>query len=211
MSLAELVVTAVRLEGRTKAEVAGDYGVSPRWVYELCRRFDRDGEAGLLPRSRRPRTSPTKTLETLEDEIVSIRKELADQGLDAGAATVAVHLERHHGAEAVPSVATIWRIRDSDADRPVRGGVRFSIVGGNRQLGAAGPDPHTEPFASCKRRLGSHLTRHWTVDGRTSVSSADIAITPSDSIHWAARFASSRARMPIGCSPRWLVSVPKDR
>jgi hypothetical protein len=31
MSLARLVVTAVRLEGRTKAEVARDYGVSPRW------------------------------------------------------------------------------------------------------------------------------------------------------------------------------------
>ncbi len=30
MSLAELVVTAVKLEGRTKAEVSRTYGVSPR-------------------------------------------------------------------------------------------------------------------------------------------------------------------------------------
>lgn len=44
MSLARLVVTAVRIEGRTKAEVSRDYGVSPRWVYELCRRFDAEGQ-----------------------------------------------------------------------------------------------------------------------------------------------------------------------
>lgn len=29
MSLARLVVTAVRIEGRTKAEVSRDYGVTP--------------------------------------------------------------------------------------------------------------------------------------------------------------------------------------
>jgi transposase len=60
MSLARLVVTAVRIEGRTKAEVSRDYGVSPRWVYELCRRIDAEGEAGLEPRSRRPRASPQR-------------------------------------------------------------------------------------------------------------------------------------------------------
>jgi transposase len=79
MSLARLVVTAVRVEGRTKAEVSRDYGVSPRWVYEICRRFDAEGEAGLEPRSRRPKTVPNRTPEALEDEIVALRKELADQ------------------------------------------------------------------------------------------------------------------------------------
>ncbi len=52
MSLGQLVVTAVRIEGRTKADVARDCGVSRRWVYELCRRFDAQGEAGLEPRAR---------------------------------------------------------------------------------------------------------------------------------------------------------------
>lgn len=110
MSLARLVVTAVRLEGRTKAEVSRDYGVSPRWIYELCRRFDREGEAGLEPRSRRPHRSPRRTAELIEDEIVELRKELADLGVDAGAHTIAAHLVRRHGGGAVPSVATIWRI-----------------------------------------------------------------------------------------------------
>ena len=63
MSLARLVVTAVRVEGRTKAEWARDYGVSSRWVYECCRRFDAGGEAGLEPRSRPPRRSPQRTAE----------------------------------------------------------------------------------------------------------------------------------------------------
>jgi transposase len=108
MSLARLVVTAVRLEGRTKAEVSRDYGVSPRWVYELCRRFDTEGEAGLEPRSRRPRGSPQRIPEAVEDEIVELRKELLDHGLDAGAHTIAVHLSRRHGS--APSAATIWRV-----------------------------------------------------------------------------------------------------
>jgi helix-turn-helix protein len=58
MSLALLVVTAVLVEGRSKAEVGRDYWVSRRWVHELCRRFQAEGEVGLEPRSRRPRGSP---------------------------------------------------------------------------------------------------------------------------------------------------------
>ncbi|HSL66688.1 MAG TPA: IS481 family transposase [Actinomycetota bacterium] len=109
MSLARLVVTAVRVEGRSKAEVSRDYGVSPRWVYELVRRFDAHGEAGLEPRSRRPHRSPARTAEAMEQGIVELRKELEDQGLDAGAHTIAYHLSRRH-PQAVPSVATVWRI-----------------------------------------------------------------------------------------------------
>ncbi len=108
MSLAQLVVTAVKLEGRSKSEVARDYRVSRGWVRELCRRFDVEGDAGLEPRSRRPRASPHQTPAELEEEIVALRKELSDQGLDAGAHTIAFHLAERH--DAVRSVATIWRI-----------------------------------------------------------------------------------------------------
>jgi transposase InsO family protein len=110
MSLARLVVTAVRIEGRTKAAVSREFGVSPRWVYELVRRFDAEGEAGLEPRSRRPRASPRRIPVEIEDEIVELRKDLLDQGFDAGAHTIAVHLSRRHGEDAVPSVATMWRV-----------------------------------------------------------------------------------------------------
>ena len=107
MSLARRVVTAVRIEGRTKAEVSRDDGVSPWWVYELCRRFDREGEAGLEARSRRPHRSPQRTPAAIGDLIVELRKELSDLGVDAGAHTIAAHLERRHGRRSVPSVATI--------------------------------------------------------------------------------------------------------
>ena len=66
MSRGRLVVTAVRLEGRTKSEVARDYGVSRQWVHELVKRCQADADAGLEPRSRRPPGSPTRTSEGLE-------------------------------------------------------------------------------------------------------------------------------------------------
>jgi transposase InsO family protein len=108
MSLARLVVTGVLVEGRPKAAVARDYGVSRRWVHELVRRFQAEGEAGLEPRSRRPRASPHRIAEELEQEIVELRKDLEERGLDAGAHTIAFHLERRHGR--APAVSTIWRV-----------------------------------------------------------------------------------------------------
>jgi transposase InsO family protein len=108
MSLGRLVVTAVRQLGRTKSEVARDYGVSRRWVHELIKRFDAEGAAGLEPRSRRPLKSPHQTPVGLEDEIVELRKTLAEQGLDAGAHTICFHLAERHGRAPAPS--TVWRI-----------------------------------------------------------------------------------------------------
>ena len=108
MSLGRLVVTAVKVEGRSKSEVARDYGVSRRWVHELVRRFEAEGEAGLESRSRRPKCSPCQTPASLEDEAVELRKHLTEGNLDAGAHTIAFHLGRRHGSAPAPS--TIWRI-----------------------------------------------------------------------------------------------------
>src|SRR5215207_3114494 len=108
MGMPQLVVTAVLIEGRRKSEVARDYGVSRRWVITLVQRFLADGDAGLQPRSRRPRSRPSKTTAALEDEIIAIRKDLDRHGHEAGAATIAAHLQRRHGT--TPAVSTIWRI-----------------------------------------------------------------------------------------------------
>ena len=81
MSLARLVVTAVLVEGRSKAAVGRDYGVSRRWIHEFVRRFQADGDAGLEPRSRRPRTSPHRICDGVEEEIVELRKQLAEEGI----------------------------------------------------------------------------------------------------------------------------------
>lgn len=94
--------------GRSRGEVVRTYGISRRWVHELVKRFEVEGEAGLQPRSRRPWTSPQQVSQVVEDEIVALRKTLSDQGLDAGAVTIAAHLTIRHGATPAPS--TIWRV-----------------------------------------------------------------------------------------------------
>src|SRR5437867_12752761 len=102
MSLGRLVVAAVRVEGRPKAEVARDYGVSRQWVHGLIRRFDAAGDPGLEPRSRRPHRSPRGTPPEIEDDTAALRNALADQGRDAGAHTIAIHLSDRHCIAAAP-------------------------------------------------------------------------------------------------------------
>jgi len=142
MSLARLVVTAVLFEGRAKSEVARDYRVSRQWVHDLVKRYEADGEAGLEPRSRRPRASPKQTPIELEDEIVELRKKLSEQGLDAGAHTLAYHLAGRHGG--VPSVATIWRVL-----------VRRGFVA---------PQPQKRPRSSFIRFCADQPNERWQAD-----------------------------------------------
>jgi transposase len=58
MSLAELVIVSVTVEGRSKSEVARDYKISRYWVQQLVKRYQAEGVAAFLPRSRRPRINP---------------------------------------------------------------------------------------------------------------------------------------------------------
>lgn len=142
MSLGRLVVAAVKAEGCSKSEVARDYGVSRRWVHELVRRFEAEGEAGLEPRSRRPKRSQQRTSREIEDEIVLIRKQLAEQGLDAGAHTIAFHLGRRRGKAPAPS--TIWRIL--------------------RDRGFITPQPQKRPKTSYTRFEAHQPNERWQAD-----------------------------------------------
>jgi transposase InsO family protein len=90
------VITAVVVEGRTQAEVAATYGVSKGWVSKLVARYREEGEAAFDPRSRRPKTSPNATPSEVVELIVRLRKELTEQGHDAGPDTIRWHLEHHH-------------------------------------------------------------------------------------------------------------------
>jgi transposase InsO family protein len=145
MGMARLVVTAVLVEGRSKSEVAREYGVSRRWVITLVARFLAEGEAGLEPRSRRPRSSPNRTARTVEDEIVELRKELDRDGHDAGAATIAFHLARRHGpGSRVPAVSTIWRILTA--------------------RGFVTPQPHKRPKSSFIRFEAAQPNERWQLD-----------------------------------------------
>ena len=130
------------VEGRVKSEVARDYGVSRRWVITLVQRYLAEGEAGLEPRSRRPVRSPRRTPVEVEDEIVAIRKELDRSGHEAGAATIAFHLERRHGA--APAVSTIWRILTA--------------------RGFVTPQPHKRPKSTYIRFAAEQPNERWQAD-----------------------------------------------
>src|SRR5215203_2055348 len=104
MSMARLVITAVTIEGRSKSEVAREYGVSRVWVQKLIHRFEADGEAAFEPRSRRPHSNPYAVDLGVEEQIVRLRKQLSKDGLDAGAEIIAAHLQSN-GVGPVPAVS----------------------------------------------------------------------------------------------------------
>jgi transposase InsO family protein len=102
-----LIETHLRT-GRPIKELAAAHEVSASWLFKLLRRYRLEGPEGLAPRSRRPRSSPTRIADLYEDEIVSLHKELADDGLDAGAQTIYFHLcQRHRNP---PSASTVFRV-----------------------------------------------------------------------------------------------------
>jgi hypothetical protein len=65
-----------------------DHGVSTWFFYDLRRRYARDGEAALEPRSRAPHRVANRTPVAVIDLIVAIHKDLADRGLDSGPESV---------------------------------------------------------------------------------------------------------------------------
>jgi transposase InsO family protein len=100
-----LLVVQVDASTVNVTEFCRGHDISTWLFYELRRRYAAEGEAGLAPRSRAPRTVANKTPLEVEDAIVRKRKELGDAGLDAGAATI-----KSSGLARVPSESTIWRI-----------------------------------------------------------------------------------------------------
>jgi transposase InsO family protein len=76
-------------------------------IYKWRARYREFGLDGLVERSRAPISPAGRTSGDVEDRVVRLRKELADAGLDAGAATIGWHLGQDG---VVVSDATVWRI-----------------------------------------------------------------------------------------------------
>ena len=144
MSKAQLVITAVVLEGRSKSEVARDYEVSRWWVQQLVKRYQTEGATAFEPHSRRPHHNPRAVGAELEGNIVRLRKTLDKQGYDAGAATIAEHLARDGAVAGVPAVSTIWRILSR----------RGFVVG----------QPQKRPRSSWKRFEAEQPNQCWQAD-----------------------------------------------
>lgn len=89
------------------AEFCRDHGVSTWFFWDLRRRYAREGEVVLEPKSRAPHRPAGRTPVEVEEAIVRCRKELADGGWDCGPASIAFELRDLPG---VPHESTIWRI-----------------------------------------------------------------------------------------------------
>lgn len=89
-------------------------GVSTKTFYKYLARFALEGVEGFYPRSRRPLVCPTRVGVEVEDLIVRARKELDEDGWDAGAEQIAFWIQDHGelwpAGVAVPSRATINRV-----------------------------------------------------------------------------------------------------
>ena len=112
------------------------------WLYKLLARYRAEGDAGLEPRSRRPRTSPTRIADRYGEAVVAVRKELANAGFDAGAETIRYHLLQRLGT--APSVSTIWRIL--------------------KARGFVTPQPHKRPKSSWVRFQADLPNECWQAD-----------------------------------------------
>jgi transposase InsO family protein len=86
-----------------------ELGISRQTFYAYRARFQAEGLDGLVARSRRPRRSPGRCGEDLEQSIVDLRKRLHDEGLDYGAQAIRFYL-RSDGVDPLPAVATIHRV-----------------------------------------------------------------------------------------------------
>lgn len=108
-----------RVHGGERVNVRAEcalLGVSTKTFYKYLGRFAVEGVEGFYPRSRRPLASPSRVGVGVEDVIVRARKELDEQGWDAGADQIGFwirdHLEVWPPGRPVPSRVTINRILD---------------------------------------------------------------------------------------------------
>jgi transposase InsO family protein len=108
MSRARVAVLQVVSKQLTVTAAAAEYGISRRHLHRLLARYQEGGIDALEPRSRRPKTTPIATPETVRQRVIELRGQLTADGLDAGPVTIGWHLERE-GLSAL-STSTIRRI-----------------------------------------------------------------------------------------------------
>jgi transposase InsO family protein len=116
--------------------------VSTWLFYNLRRRHAADGDAALEPLSRAPKRVANKIPVAVGDRIVLLRKQLADDGLDNGPATIRFHLQRLDGWS--PSEATIWRVL--------------------KQRGFINPQPRKAPKHAYRRFVAERANECWQID-----------------------------------------------
>ena len=100
----EFVELAVQ-EGVNRRELCRRFGISPSTGYALLARHASEGRAALVPRSRRPHASPTRTPSQLEQAVLALRREHPAWG----GRKIARRL-RDQGCGEVPAPSTVTSI-----------------------------------------------------------------------------------------------------
>lgn len=122
-----------------------EHGISRKSFYELRKRAKTEGPAAVLePRSRRPRSSPSKLTDEVKEQAVQVRAALEASGLDHG--PISVHDKmRVMGLEPVPSTASLARIF--------------------REAGVARLEPKKKPRSAWRRFVYPAPNACWQLDG----------------------------------------------
>ena len=100
----EFVELAVQ-EGVNRRELCRRFRISPSTGYALLARHASEGRAALVPRSRRPHASPTRTPSQLEQAVLALRREHPAWG----GRKIARRL-RDQGCGEVPAPSTVTSI-----------------------------------------------------------------------------------------------------
>jgi transposase InsO family protein len=189
MPKAHVIITAITIQHLSYRQVATQYGVSKSWAHQLHKRWLAEGESALTPASKRPRSSPNAIPETLRQRILQLRFELTSTGFDAGAHTIAEHLNRegHY-----VSVSTIWRtlrraevVTPQPQKRPRSSYQRFTADQPNSMWQsdfthwalANGRDTEIIGWIDDHARFLLHLSAHPRVTGTTVTSTFTLCTT----------------------------------
>jgi transposase InsO family protein len=141
------LAVAFYVDGHSEETVkafCGRVGLTRETFYKYRRRYLDEGLEGLLPRSRRPHTSPTRVGEEITAMVIAKRHQLLTEGHYAGALSIHYWMLRESGPQP-PSSRTIHRI----------------LV----EHGLVEPQPKKRPKGSYRRFEFSHPNGCWQIDG----------------------------------------------
>jgi hypothetical protein len=90
--------------------ICREMGCSKSWLYKWKKRHQFTEPDWVQEHSRRPERIPTKTSDTLEAEIIRLRRTLSPGASGSVSADAIRDYLRQHGRESIPSRRTIYRI-----------------------------------------------------------------------------------------------------
>jgi putative transposase len=121
-----------------------EHDISRKTFYDLRKRAKSDGAAAVLePRTRRPRSSPSKVTDDVKAQAVQVRAALEASGLDHGPISVHDKMQAM-GLASVPSTATLARIF--------------------REAGVARNEPRKKPRSAWRRFVYPAPNACWQLD-----------------------------------------------